>query len=49
MTKSLEVMNLKEIEKLGVTNGIVIQTVKDVLMSLVYDGIVESDKIGSSN
>ncbi|KIL66182.1 hypothetical protein M378DRAFT_75652, partial [Amanita muscaria Koide BX008] len=41
---------LKELEKLGPKNkGIVSQTVKEVLLSLVDDGLVHTDKIGSSN
>ncbi|KAK7692583.1 hypothetical protein QCA50_004213 [Cerrena zonata] len=41
---------LKELEKLGPKmKGIVSQTVKDVLQSLVDDGLVQADKIGSSN
>ncbi|QRV96557.1 meiotic nuclear division-like protein [Ceratobasidium sp. AG-Ba] len=41
---------LKELEKLGPKmKGIVSQSVKEVLQSLVDDGIVQSDKIGSSN
>jgi len=41
---------LKELEKLGPKmKGIVSQTVKEVLQSLVDDGMVQADKIGSSN
>ncbi|KAI0812765.1 meiotic nuclear division protein 1 [Irpex lacteus] len=41
---------LKELEKLGPKmKGIVSQTVKEVLQSLVDDGLVQADKIGSSN
>ncbi|KIM40145.1 hypothetical protein M413DRAFT_172253 [Hebeloma cylindrosporum] len=41
---------LKELEKLGPKlKGIVSQSVKDVLQSLVDDGLVQGDKIGSSN
>ena len=36
-----EVYNLKELEKLGGKAGIVVQTVKDVVQSLVDDGIIE--------
>ncbi|CAF0867558.1 unnamed protein product [Brachionus calyciflorus] len=40
---------LKDIEKLcSQEKGITIQTVKDVLASLVDDGLVESEKIGTS-
>jgi len=44
-----EVFNLKELEKLGGKAGIVPQTVKEVLESLISDNLVESDKIGSGN
>lgn len=41
---------LKELEKLGPKmKGIVSQTVKEVLQGLVDDGLVQMDKIGSSN
>uniref|UniRef100_A0A5K3FC65 Meiotic nuclear division protein 1 homolog n=1 Tax=Mesocestoides corti TaxID=53468 RepID=A0A5K3FC65_MESCO len=40
---------LKELERLcPKEKGIPSMTVKDVLMSLVYDGIVDTDKIGTS-
>ncbi|KAL4254299.1 Meiotic nuclear division protein 1 [Abortiporus biennis] len=40
----------QELEKLGPKmKGIVSQTVKEVLQSLVDDGLVQADKIGSSN
>ena len=37
---------MKEIEKLGVKKGVIIQAIKDVNQSLVDDNLVESDKIG---
>ncbi|CAG7850899.1 Meiotic nuclear division protein 1 homolog [Serendipita indica DSM 11827] len=40
---------LKEIEKLASKQGVVEKTVKDIVQSLVADGLVQSDKIGSSN
>ncbi|KZT29186.1 meiotic nuclear division protein 1 [Neolentinus lepideus HHB14362 ss-1] len=41
---------LKELEKLGPKmKGIVSQSVKEVLQSLVDDGLVSTDKVGSSN
>ncbi|KAH6913826.1 meiotic nuclear division protein 1 [Coprinopsis sp. MPI-PUGE-AT-0042] len=41
---------LKELEKLGPKmKGIVSQSVKEVVQSLVDDGLVQMDKIGSSN
>ena len=40
---------LKDVEKLSVKKGIVPQTVKDVLQSLVDDDLVKQEKIGSSN
>lgn len=56
-TKLLEIFHeskdfyqLKELEKLGPKlKGIVSQTVKEVLQSLVDDGLVQGDKIGASN
>eukprot|EP01017_Pseudomicrothorax_dubius_P047701 TRINITY_DN8598_c0_g1_i1.p2 TRINITY_DN8598_c0_g1~~TRINITY_DN8598_c0_g1_i1.p2 ORF type:complete len:205 (+),score=66.61 TRINITY_DN8598_c0_g1_i1:122-736(+) len=44
-----EVLNLKELEKYGSKAGIVLQTVKEVLDSLVGDSLVEGDKIGAAN
>jgi hypothetical protein len=41
--------HLKDIEKLGTKKGIIFQSIKDVLDSLVNDNLVETDKIGSSN
>ncbi|KDQ57633.1 hypothetical protein JAAARDRAFT_130220, partial [Jaapia argillacea MUCL 33604] len=48
--ESKDFFQLKELEKLGPKlKGIVSQTVKEVLQSLVDDGLVSSDKVGSSN
>jgi DNA-binding transcriptional regulator YhcF (GntR family) len=47
--KSKEVFQLKEIEKLGAKAGVVINTVKDVVQSLLDDNLVETDKIGIGN
>ncbi|EKM80952.1 hypothetical protein AGABI1DRAFT_71597 [Agaricus bisporus var. burnettii JB137-S8] len=48
--ESKDFYQLKELEKLGPKlKGIVSQSVKDVLQSLVDDGLVQADKIGSSN
>ncbi|KAI7892426.1 meiotic nuclear division protein 1 [Mucor mucedo] len=44
-----EFYQLKDIEKLGPKRGVVSQSVKEVLMSLVDDGLVTMDKIGTSN
>ncbi|KAK9723259.1 Meiotic nuclear division protein 1, variant 2 [Basidiobolus ranarum] len=45
-----EFFQLKEIEKIAPkTKGIVMQSVKDVLQSLVDDNMVTSEKIGTSN
>ncbi|KAI7900697.1 meiotic nuclear division protein 1 [Cokeromyces recurvatus] len=44
-----EFYQLKDIEKIGPKKGVVLQSVKDVLMSLVDDGLVMTDKIGTSN
>ncbi|XP_043276564.1 meiotic nuclear division protein 1 homolog [Venturia canescens] len=44
-----EFFNLKELEKIAPKEkGIVLQSVKDVLQALVDDGLVTSDKIGTS-
>ncbi|KAI4489397.1 hypothetical protein M0802_011152 [Mischocyttarus mexicanus] len=44
-----EFFTLKEIEKIAPKEkGIVVQTVKDVLQTLVDDGLVRTDKIGTS-
>ena len=43
------VWNLKELEKVGSKAGIVQQSIKDVLQSLVDDNMVDAEKIGSSN
>ncbi|CAO3681809.1 unnamed protein product [Umbelopsis ramanniana] len=40
---------LKELEKIAPKRQIVVQSVKDVLQSLVDDGLVNMEKIGSSN
>ncbi|KAF9049733.1 meiotic nuclear division protein 1 [Panaeolus papilionaceus] len=48
--ESRDFYQLKELEKLGPKlKGIVSQTVKEVLQSLVDDGLVNADKIGASN
>ncbi|KAF9244879.1 meiotic nuclear division protein 1, partial [Melanogaster broomeanus] len=48
--ESADFYQLKELEKLGPKlKGIVSQSVKEVLQSLVDDGLVQGDKIGSSN
>jgi len=45
-----EVFNLKELEtQLSKQKGIVSQAVKEVVTSLVDDGMIDSDKIGSGN
>lgn len=44
-----EVYNLKELEKLGNKAGVVLQSVKEVLESLMFDSLIEIEKIGSSN
>jgi hypothetical protein len=45
-----EVLTLKELEKLlPKAKGIVSQSVKDVLQSLVDDSLIDFDKIGSGN
>ncbi|TFK20963.1 meiotic nuclear division protein 1 [Coprinopsis marcescibilis] len=48
--ESKDFYQLKELEKLGPKlKGIVSQSVKEVLQGLVDDGLVQADKIGSSN
>lgn len=47
--ESLTPFNLKEIEQLASKRGVVQQSVKEVNQSLVDDGFVCCDKIGSSN
>jgi hypothetical protein len=47
--ESKDVMQLKEVEKLGSKRGVVLQAIKDVLQSLVDDDLVIQEKIGSSN
>lgn len=39
---------LKELEKLGPKKGVISQSVKDVIQSLVDDDLVSKDKVGSS-
>lgn len=41
--------NLKEIETAGAKVGVVLQSVKDVVQSLIDDNMIETDKIGSGN
>lgn len=40
---------MKEMEKIGGKAGVVTQTIKDVLQSLVDDSMVDLEKIGSAN
>lgn len=42
------VLQLKELEKLGPKKGVISQSVKDVVQSLVDDDLVLKDKIGTS-
>ncbi|CAG9330464.1 MND1 [Blepharisma stoltei] len=44
-----EVFNLKEIENIGSKAGVVLQTIKDIVQSLIDDNLVEQDKIGAGN
>ncbi|CAM9576432.1 unnamed protein product [Discosporangium mesarthrocarpum] len=44
-----KVFTLKDIEKAGAKQGIVLNTIKEVNQTLVDDGLVDMDKIGSSN
>eukprot|EP00658_Telonema_sp_P-2_P039337 TRINITY_DN2814_c0_g1_i1.p1 TRINITY_DN2814_c0_g1~~TRINITY_DN2814_c0_g1_i1.p1 ORF type:complete len:204 (+),score=72.62 TRINITY_DN2814_c0_g1_i1:175-786(+) len=43
---TLDVLNIKEVEKGATARGVIAQSVKDVLKSLVDDDMVENDKIG---
>ncbi|XP_072963395.1 meiotic nuclear division protein 1 homolog isoform X2 [Typha angustifolia] len=45
---SLSLNKLKELEKLGPKKGVISQSVKDVVQSLVDDDLVLKDKIGTS-
>ncbi|KDD74027.1 Mnd1 family protein, partial [Helicosporidium sp. ATCC 50920] len=47
--ESKDVFVLKDVEKLGAKRGVVLQSIKDVLQSLVDDDLVHMEKIGSSN
>lgn len=42
------IFQLKELEKLGPKKGVISQSVKDVVQSLVDDDLVAKDKIGTS-
>eukprot|EP01026_Neomeris_dumetosa_P041765 TRINITY_DN3465_c0_g1_i1.p1 TRINITY_DN3465_c0_g1~~TRINITY_DN3465_c0_g1_i1.p1 ORF type:complete len:242 (-),score=40.91 TRINITY_DN3465_c0_g1_i1:109-834(-) len=44
-----DVFVLKDIEKLGAKKGVIPQSIKEVLQSLVDDNLVHQEKIGSSN
>ncbi|KAK9817573.1 hypothetical protein WJX74_010831 [Apatococcus lobatus] len=44
-----DVFSLKDIEKLATKKGVISQSVKEVLQSLVDDDLVHQEKIGSSN
>lgn len=44
-----DVFQLKEIEKLAVKKGVTLQSVKDVVQSLIDDDLVHQDKIGIAN
>mmetsp|Transcript_19240 Transcript_19240/g.34796 ORF Transcript_19240/g.34796 Transcript_19240/m.34796 type:complete len:208 (-) Transcript_19240:53-676(-) len=47
--ESSDVFVLKDIEKLSMKKGIILQTVKDVLQTLIDDDLVHQEKIGISN
>lgn len=42
-------IDLQDIEKLGCKRGVVLQSIKDVLQSLVDDDLVHQEKLGISN
>jgi DNA-binding transcriptional MerR regulator len=46
---SADVYVLKDVEKLAAAKGVVLQSVKEVLQSLVDDDLVRQEKIGISN
>ncbi|KAI3429264.1 hypothetical protein D9Q98_005361 [Chlorella vulgaris] len=46
---SKDIFSLKEVEKQGSARGVVLQSVKEVLQSLVDDDLVHGEKIGTSN
>jgi hypothetical protein len=47
--ESKDVFTLKELEKIGSKAGVVSNTIKDVVQSLVDDRLVDIEKIGSGN
>lgn len=47
--ESKDVFVLKDVEKLGAKKGIVAQSIKEVLQSLVDDDLVHQERIGASN
>eukprot|EP00753_Platysulcus_tardus_P005158 PLAT12948.1.p1 GENE.PLAT12948.1~~PLAT12948.1.p1 ORF type:complete len:213 (+),score=102.00 PLAT12948.1:27-641(+) len=49
MFEGKTVFNLKELEKLGGKAGVVPQSVKDVVGTLLDDQLIRTDKIGSGN
>eukprot|EP01024_Parvocaulis_polyphysoides_P026360 TRINITY_DN24045_c0_g1_i2.p2 TRINITY_DN24045_c0_g1~~TRINITY_DN24045_c0_g1_i2.p2 ORF type:complete len:208 (-),score=38.88 TRINITY_DN24045_c0_g1_i2:156-779(-) len=46
---SADVFVLKDVEKLGAKKGVIPQSIKEVLQSLVDDNLVHQEKIGASN
>lgn len=48
-SETQDVFQLKDLEKLGPKKGVISQSVKDIITSLVDDGLVNMEKIGSSN
>jgi hypothetical protein len=48
MSFSICHFQLKELEKMGPKKGVISQSVKDVVQSLVDDDLVLKDKIGTS-
>lgn len=47
-TESADVFQLKDIEKIAPKRGIISQAVKDVVTQLTADGLVDTEKIGTS-
>ncbi|EOB15285.1 Meiotic nuclear division protein 1 [Nosema bombycis CQ1] len=47
--KTKSFFKIQELEKIGSKQGIVENTIKDIVISLVDDDLISSDKIGASN
>lgn len=47
-TETQDVFQLKDVEKMALKKGVIVQSVKDCVNQLVADNLIETDKIGSS-